>query len=128
MAGDNTKLITANKTVVGLAGRVPVKVSMENGPIQVGDPLTSSSTPGVAMKATRAGKVLGYALESMSMDGKVLLFVEPGFYIPPKQLEPLNQIDEIQALVSELQGLKAHALERTLTQVHESELLTDVVE
>jgi hypothetical protein len=127
MAGDNTKLITANKTVVGLAGRVPVKVSMENGPIQIGDPLTSSSTPGMAMKATRAGKILGYALESMSTDGKVLLFVEPGFYIPPKQLNLLNKIDELETLVSALQGLKAQALELT-EKMHESERLTEAVE
>ncbi|MDD2801665.1 MAG: putative metal-binding motif-containing protein [Methylococcales bacterium] len=50
---------------VALNGRVPVKISLENGPIAIGDPLTSaSSTPGVAMKATSAGKILGYALES----------------------------------------------------------------
>ncbi len=46
------------------AGRVPVKVSTENGSIEVGDALTSaSSTPGAAMKATGSGKILGYALE-----------------------------------------------------------------
>src|SRR6202007_565961 len=111
LAGDNTKLITANKTVVGLAGRVPVKVSMENGPIHIGDPLTSSSTPGTAMKASRAGKILGYALEAASREGKVLLFVQPCYYIPPQQLAMLNQIVELQAQVSELQGLQAQARE-----------------
>jgi hypothetical protein len=128
MAGDNTKLITANTTVVGLAGRVPVKVSMENGPVLVGDPLTSSSTPGVAMKATRAGKVLGYALESMSMDGKVLVFVEPGYYIPPKQLDLLNRIDELETQVSELQGLKAQALEREAELEQDRSRLTETVD
>jgi len=50
---------------IALSGRVPVKVSLENGPINVGDPLTSaSSTPGAAMKATRAGRIIGIALES----------------------------------------------------------------
>ncbi|MBI2036678.1 site-specific integrase [Candidatus Microgenomates bacterium] len=53
---------------VGLAGRVPVKVSTENGPIETGDYLTSSSIPGVAMKATRAGQVVGKALESLKCD------------------------------------------------------------
>jgi len=49
---------------VALNGRVPVKVSSENGPIAIGDSLTSaSSTPGVAMKAVGSGKILGYALE-----------------------------------------------------------------
>ncbi|MFA5021446.1 MAG: hypothetical protein WC517_05340, partial [Patescibacteria group bacterium] len=49
---------------VALNGRVPVKISLENGPIAIGDSLTSaSSTRGVAMKATGSGKILGYALE-----------------------------------------------------------------
>jgi hypothetical protein len=37
---------------LALAGRVPVKVSAENGPIQRGDLLTTAATPGHAMKAT----------------------------------------------------------------------------
>jgi hypothetical protein len=45
-----------------LAGRVPVKVSTENGPVLPGDYLTSSSTPGVAMKATHFGPTIGKAL------------------------------------------------------------------
>jgi len=54
-----------NSRMVALAGRVPVKISSENGSIEVGDPLTSaSSSPGVAMKATGPGKILGYALEA----------------------------------------------------------------
>ncbi|MDD5518384.1 MAG: hypothetical protein PHV98_03420 [Candidatus Omnitrophica bacterium] len=54
----------SNARPVALNGRVPVKISLENGPIAIGDSLTSaSSTPGVAMKATGSGKILGYALE-----------------------------------------------------------------
>ena len=53
-----------NPVPVALAGRVPVKVSNENGPIEPGDYLTSSSFPGVAMKATRPGPTVGKALES----------------------------------------------------------------
>jgi len=49
---------------VALVGRVPVKVSLENGPVAVGDFLTASSTSGVAMKASGAGQVIGRALES----------------------------------------------------------------
>ena len=48
---------------VALAGRVSTKVSLENGAIEVGDPLTSSNQPGVAMKATEPGRVIGLALE-----------------------------------------------------------------
>ena len=57
------KIYTDNARPVALIGRVPVKVSLENGPIQPGDYLTSSSTPGVAMKASRPGPTVGKALE-----------------------------------------------------------------
>ena len=53
-----------HSVVMALTGRVPVKVSLENGPIEPGDPLTSSSTPGVAMKATEGGQIIGTALEA----------------------------------------------------------------
>jgi hypothetical protein len=57
------------KVPVALAGRVPVKVSNKNGAIQPGDFLTSSDIPGVAMKATKAGPVIGKALTGWSADG-----------------------------------------------------------
>ncbi|MDB5176262.1 MAG: hypothetical protein JWM81_1120 [Candidatus Saccharibacteria bacterium] len=53
-----------HSVVMALAGRVPVNVSLENGPIAVGDYLTASSTPGFAMKATKSGPTLGTALTS----------------------------------------------------------------
>jgi hypothetical protein len=54
---------TENSYPIALVGRVPVKISTENGAIHSGDYLTSSSIPGYAMKATMAGRVLGTALE-----------------------------------------------------------------
>jgi hypothetical protein len=84
LAGDNSVLASKDKAVIALAGRVPVKVSMENGSIRVGDPLTSSSHPGVAMKATSAGKIIGYALAAATRGGKVLTFVQPGYYAAPQ--------------------------------------------
>lgn len=49
---------------VAIAGIVPVKVSAENGAIQRGDLLTTSDTPGHAMKATdpASGTILGKAM------------------------------------------------------------------
>ncbi|HET7376719.1 MAG TPA: hypothetical protein VFK30_08430, partial [Anaerolineae bacterium] len=44
-AGHYLQLITADKTVIALAGSVPVKVSRENGSSAMGDPLSSASTP-----------------------------------------------------------------------------------
>ncbi len=66
-------------TRVALAGRVPTKVSMVNGPIAVGDVLTSSPIPGVAMKATAPGRVVGYALEATSTAGVIEVFVKVGY-------------------------------------------------
>ncbi len=51
-----------NPLPVALVGRVPVKVTDENGPVMTGDYLTTSSTPGYAMKATKVGRVVGMAL------------------------------------------------------------------
>lgn len=92
LAGDNTNLITDKKTVVAMVGRVPVKYSLENGPIAVGDPLTSSSTPGTAMKATAAGQIIGYAMQGSesATDGKLLVWLQLGTYVPPAQLAALN--------------------------------------
>jgi hypothetical protein len=54
----------ASTTVrVALTGRVPVIVSLENGPIKKGDRITSSSINGVGMRAGRPGQVVGKALE-----------------------------------------------------------------
>ena len=58
---------TTGKVPLAIVGIVPVKVSAENGSICPGDLLTTSSTPGHAMKATemRLGTVIGKALESL---------------------------------------------------------------
>ena len=55
-----------NNVLVALVGQVPLKVSSVNGNISVGDPLTSSSIPGVAMKSTKAGQIVAKALENYS--------------------------------------------------------------
>ena len=91
-AGDNSNLITDNKTVVAMIGRVPAKFSLENGPIAVGDPLTISSTPGVAMKATGAGQIIGYAMQSSDAaeEGKLLVWLQIGTYVPQEMLAALN--------------------------------------
>ncbi len=64
------------RIAVGLMGILYVKVSAENGAIRAGDLLTTSSTPGHAMKAApilingveiyRTGTILGKALEPLN--------------------------------------------------------------
>ncbi|MFZ2202478.1 MAG: hypothetical protein WAV56_03715, partial [Microgenomates group bacterium] len=76
--GDNDG--TGATNLVALSGRVPVKVTTENGPIRAGDYLTSSSIPGVAMKATKAGAIIGTAMMGFDGpgEGTVLVFVKNG--------------------------------------------------
>ena len=55
-----------NAYPVALVGRVPVRVTSENGPIYAGDRVTTASRPGYAMRATQAGKTIGQALGDAS--------------------------------------------------------------
>jgi len=73
------------KFPVALTGRVLTKVSTENGSIELGDYLTSSSQPGVAMKATQAGPIIGQALElfSSSEAGTIMVNINIGSYAGP---------------------------------------------
>jgi hypothetical protein len=63
--GDNNE----GKAPLALSGRAPCKVSAENGPIRPGDLLTTSSTPGHAMRCEGMeqcfGRTIGKALDSL---------------------------------------------------------------
>lgn len=87
---------------IALAGRVPTKVTNMNGAIERGDALSASSIPGVAQKATVAGQIVGYALETY--DGKdnglIEVFVQPGYWMPN---------EKVKSLVSEVQGTSGAA-------------------
>jgi hypothetical protein len=72
--------VASGSTPVALTGRVYVRCSDENGPVRPGDLLTTSSTPGLAMRATdteRAfGAVIGKAMTSLEEShGLVLVLV-----------------------------------------------------
>ncbi|MCA9324102.1 hypothetical protein KC992_03280 [Candidatus Saccharibacteria bacterium] len=69
--------------IVGLKGRVPAKVSEENGEIKAGDYITASSEPGIGMKATRSGRVIGRALTDYDGNGTVMVFIENGYWQAP---------------------------------------------
>ncbi|MDF1699162.1 MAG: hypothetical protein P1U56_25130 [Saprospiraceae bacterium] len=64
---------------IALTGRVYVYASDEGGPIQPGDFLTTSSTPGYAMKTTdfnkAQGAIVGKAMTAPSKEGFVLVLV-----------------------------------------------------
>ncbi len=52
-----------NNRLVGLKGKVPVKVSTRNGVIRNGDAITASTLPGFGMKAVRSGNIAAIALD-----------------------------------------------------------------
>ena len=64
---------------LALAGRVPVKVCDENGPIRPGDALTLSSTPGYAMRSIEPGPIVGTALQSWNAgQGRIVAIAQLG--------------------------------------------------
>ncbi len=86
---------------VALTGRVPVKFSAENGPVQPGDALTAANIPGYAMKATADGPMIGRALAGFKIDdgtatstatGTVLMLVQAGYHMSASSADSLSQL------------------------------------
>ncbi|MBI4252891.1 hypothetical protein HY623_01770, partial [Candidatus Uhrbacteria bacterium] len=72
-----------NPMPVALVGRVPVNVTNEGGAIAVGDFVTTSSTAGKGMKATKKGRVIGMALGAFDgTSGQVMVQVINTWYDP----------------------------------------------
>lgn len=71
-AQENDDLEADNNIPMAVIGIVPCKVSGENGPIEAGDLLVTSSTPGHAMRGTdrlrMLGAIVGKALEGLDSD------------------------------------------------------------
>jgi len=70
--------LTSGRTLIALAGRVYCKADARSAAIEPGDLLTTSSTPGYAMKATDRGRapgaIIGKAMSSLK-EGKGLILV-----------------------------------------------------
>jgi hypothetical protein len=85
---------------LALNGRLMVTVSTENGPIAPGDPITASTMPGVGMKATEPGMIVGFAINEYSelAPGRVMVMINPGWWDddatenPPFREGPLTAI------------------------------------
>jgi hypothetical protein len=91
-----------NPRPIALSGRVPIKVSTENGPIAIGDYLTSSSIPGVAMKAVKAGPVVAIAEAPYNGSGvsKIIGYVHTGYYLGASIGDQIPDLDFGSAAVS----------------------------
>ncbi len=97
----------SEKVQVALKGRVPVLVSTENGPIKIGDPIVASSKPGVGMKATKAGKILGYAMTEFvntdpSVIDQVIVFVESSWFDPSLALGSTGDVNGVASTYASL--------------------------
>ena len=74
---------TRGNLPIALVGRTFVKVDGTYGAIRVGDPLTSSATPGHAMLMDRPGPTIGVALEGFAgQRGEILMLIKSGWYTP----------------------------------------------
>jgi len=81
---------------VALAGRVPVKISSLSKPVAIGDPMAVSVEPGKTAKATKAGFIVGRALESWTPDSsrpEVLVYVNPIWYDPGLTLSDAGDLN-----------------------------------
>ena len=97
---------TQYTAILAMVGRIPVKVSNENGQIKQGDLLVSASLPGYAMKYDSTkddGKkivgIVGVALESLDSDstGKIMALIRTGW-----ANNNFNTIDNLQNRIQEL--------------------------
>lgn len=101
--------IEVNRRVpLALAGRVPCKVSAENGPIRPGDLLAVASVDGHAARALAPGPVVGTALEPWDRgEGRIQVFVRPGWFIPPGERQPGMAQSELDLLRMRLDELES---------------------
>jgi len=74
IGGSDEEMENPGKVPLAIVGIVPVKASAENGPIAPGDLLTTSSTPGHAMRADHfvGGTIIGKALEPLEEGTSVI--------------------------------------------------------
>jgi hypothetical protein len=129
LMGSNVKS-TGHTSAVALAGRVPVKVTTENGVVKPGDLLTISATvPGAAMKATKAGQIVGQALSGYSGEGvgAVLIFIKPDYSQGAKLADVIKDYDEADENSTLGKNLLNYLLEErdSIVELNASELFTD---
>lgn len=119
---------TKNGVPVAFQGRVPVKVTSENGEIQKGDRITLSATvPGMGMKQTSTGQTIGIALSNQDNSGKVLMVVSNNYHyfsdassqsVVAPQLEVTSQISHPSQLCIEDLCINKSILQKIIDMVN----------
>lgn len=94
-----------NPMPIALKGRIPVSIATSSKPIKAGDYLTSSTEPGKATKATRAGVMIGKALEDWNPElgkNQIMVFVGTNYGDPGTIPESLT--DKMGAFIGLIQS------------------------
>jgi len=118
---------------VALAGRVPVKVTTENGPIKRGDMLVPASKPGYAMKACgektcQKGLVIGIAMEDFgaNQNGDSIQVTQE---IQETKAKVNNEIEIIQENLKEYELSATGAKKKEINeQFEKTEAITEITE
>ena len=112
-SGADGKKLNEHYLPVAIYGYFPAKVTLENGAIKRGDPLTSSSKPGYGMKATQTCKVIGYALEDADQEGTIQVFANHGesatAEVATLRTQVKTQAEQIATLSARLDALEKAA-------------------
>ena len=112
-----------NSVMLALSGRVQVKVSLINGAIKIGDPITTSSIPGTGMKAIQSGAIVGKAManfdetsagnectdpatQKTTKCGEIVVFIGVSWYnegLNSLTIENPNEVSDLEKTVQEQQ-------------------------
>jgi hypothetical protein len=124
ISGNPTIVVGNGKTehtaTMALTGRVPIKVSAENGSIRRGDLLVSASIAGHAMKydplkdnGTQVVGIIGMALENHSEDeGKIMGLVQTGWV--NNRHQTIAKIQDDLLTIANAQGIDINTTPRDL--------------
>jgi hypothetical protein len=97
------------REAISLAGPVYGYVCNEGGALKAGDPITSSSKPGIGMKAARPCRIIGYAMQDEAFRDKdtaeLMIFVKLGESVTPEYVAGLKaNIAELKKRVARLKA------------------------
>jgi len=118
-SGADGKKLNEHYLPLAIYGYFPAKVTLENGAIKRGDPITSSAKPGYGMKATQACKIIGYALEDADHEGTIQVFAHHGETAAPEVVALRAQV-QLQAEQISAQQKQLDALSTRLTALEQS--------
>ena len=103
--GNYIKAVETNPShyaIIGMLGQVDAYVSTENGPINIGDSLTSASTtPGFAMRASGGSSTVGIALEPFNGTGTSTSLSTSKIKVLISRRNKSLAVEEVESLVVE---------------------------